>query len=101
MNLLAPVALAMGVTLPIVVVFYLLKVRRHDEEVSSTFLWNDLIRDLAAHEPLQRAGAEKPAGGRIVEGDGRMGGGGAGQLAPAFAIGSRQAAIHDEPVLLR
>ena len=36
------------------VIFYLLKVRRHDEEVSSTFLWNDLIRDLAAHEPLQR-----------------------------------------------
>jgi hypothetical protein len=48
------VALALGVTLPIVVIFYLLKVRRHDEEVSSTFLWNDLIRDLAAHEPLQR-----------------------------------------------
>ena len=47
-------ALALGVTLPIVVIFYLLKVRRHDEEVSSTFLWNDLIRDLAAHEPLQR-----------------------------------------------
>jgi Ca-activated chloride channel homolog len=54
MNLLTPLALALGVTLPIVVVFYLLKVRRHDEEVSSTFLWNDLIRDLAAHEPLQR-----------------------------------------------
>jgi len=54
MSLLAPVALALGVTLPIVVIFYLLKVRRHDEEVSSTFLWNDLIRDLAAHEPLQR-----------------------------------------------
>ena len=54
MNLLSPLALALGVTLPIVVVFYLLKVRRHDEEISSTFLWNDLIRDLAAHEPLQR-----------------------------------------------
>src|SRR5687767_6090690 len=54
MNLLAPLALALGITLPIVVIFYLLKVRRHDEEVSSTFLWNDLIRDLAAHEPLQR-----------------------------------------------
>jgi Ca-activated chloride channel homolog len=54
MNLLSPLALVLGVTLPIVVVFYLLKVRRHDEEVSSTFLWNDLIRDLAAHEPLQR-----------------------------------------------
>src|SRR5579859_6948534 len=54
MSLLTPLALVLGVTLPIVVVFYLLKVRRHDEEVSSTFLWNDLIRDLAAHEPLQR-----------------------------------------------
>lgn len=54
MSLITPLALALGVTLPIVVIFYLLKVRRHDEEVSSTFLWNDLIRDLAAHEPLQR-----------------------------------------------
>src|SRR5438874_3572266 len=54
MSLLTPFALALGITLPIVVIFYLLKVRRHDEEVSSTFLWNDLIRDLAAHEPLQR-----------------------------------------------
>lgn len=54
MNLIAPIALALGITLPVVVIFYLLKVRRHDEEVSSTFLWNDLIRDLAAHEPLQR-----------------------------------------------
>ncbi|TME35893.1 MAG: VWA domain-containing protein [Chloroflexi bacterium] len=54
MNLFTPLALALGVSLPIVVIFYLLKVRRHDEEVSSTFLWNDLIRDLAAHEPLQR-----------------------------------------------
>jgi hypothetical protein len=53
-NLLTPFALALGVSLPIVVIFYLLKVRRRDEEVSSTFLWNDLIRDLAAHEPLQR-----------------------------------------------
>jgi Ca-activated chloride channel homolog len=53
-SLIAPIALALGITLPIVVIFYLLKVRRRDEEVSSTFLWNDLIRDLAAHEPLQR-----------------------------------------------
>ncbi len=54
MNLIAPLGLALGLTLPVVVVFYLLKVRRHDEEVSSTFLWNDLLRDLAAHEPLQK-----------------------------------------------
>ena len=34
-----PVVLALGVTLPcLVVIFYLLKVRRRDEEVSSTFL---------------------------------------------------------------
>ena len=54
LSLLAPLGLILGATLPIVVIFYLLKVRRRDEEVSSTFLWNDLIRDLAAHEPLQR-----------------------------------------------
>ncbi len=54
MNLLAPLGLALGLTIPVVIVFYLLKVRRHDEEVSSTFLWDDLVRDLAAHEPLQR-----------------------------------------------
>src|SRR5438067_3871548 len=54
MSLLTPFALALGITLPIVVIFYLLKVRRRDEEISSTFLWNDLVRDLAAHEPLQR-----------------------------------------------
>ena len=54
MNLLVPAGLALSLTLPIIIIFYLLKVRRHDEEVSSTFLWNDLVRDLAAHEPLQR-----------------------------------------------
>jgi hypothetical protein len=54
LSFLTPLALALGVTLPVIVIFYLLKVRRRDEEVSSTFLWNDLIRDLAAHEPLQR-----------------------------------------------
>jgi VWA domain-containing protein/aerotolerance regulator-like protein len=54
LSLLTPAALALGVTLPIIIIFYLLKVRRRDEEVSSTFLWNDLVRDLAAHEPLQR-----------------------------------------------
>jgi len=54
MTLLNPLALTLGVTLPVVIAFYLLKVRRHDEEVSSVFLWCDLVRHLAAHEPLQR-----------------------------------------------
>lgn len=53
-SFLAPLGFALGLTLPVVVVFYLLKVRRRDEEISSTFLWADLLRDLAAHEPLQR-----------------------------------------------
>ncbi len=54
MSLLVPLGLLLGITIPVVIVFYLLKVRRHEEEVSSTFLWDDLVRDLAAHEPLQR-----------------------------------------------
>ena len=54
MNLLAPLALALGVVIPILILFYLLKVRRTEFEVGSTYLWQDLLRDLAAHEPWQR-----------------------------------------------
>jgi len=39
---------------PILVVFYLLKVRRQDHEVASTLLWRHLTRDVTAHEPWQR-----------------------------------------------
>jgi len=46
--------LALGILIPLLVVFYLLKVRRQEFEVGSTYLWQDLIRDLAAHEPWQR-----------------------------------------------
>src|SRR5205814_7893766 len=53
-TLLAPLALAFGVSLPILLVFYLLKVRRTPRQVSSTLLWETLRRDLAAHEPWQR-----------------------------------------------
>ncbi|MDE3074380.1 MAG: BatA and WFA domain-containing protein [Chloroflexota bacterium] len=54
MNLVAPLGLAFGALIPVLIVFYLLKVRRHDVEVSSTFLWEQLHRDLVAHEPWQR-----------------------------------------------
>lgn len=54
MNLLAPLALGLGILIPVLVLFYLLKVRRQEFEVGSTYLWQDLIRDLAAHEPWQR-----------------------------------------------
>ncbi|HVA25999.1 MAG TPA: VWA domain-containing protein [Chloroflexota bacterium] len=50
----APIGLAFGALIPVLIVFYLLKVRRHDQEVSSTYLWEQLHRDLVAHEPWQR-----------------------------------------------
>ena len=52
--LLAPLALLFGLSLPVVVLFYLLKVRRTEREVSSILLWETLRHDLAAHEPWQR-----------------------------------------------
>lgn len=54
MTLLAPLALAFGLSIPVLLAFYLLKVRQTEREVSSTFLWEALRRDLAAHEPWQR-----------------------------------------------
>jgi Ca-activated chloride channel family protein len=54
-NLLTPLALGLGlVLLPALILLYLLKVRRRDFEVGSTYLWTHLLRDLAAHEPWQR-----------------------------------------------
>src|SRR5579859_4960393 len=54
MNFLVPGALGLLALLPILIVFYLLKVRRADFEVSSTLLWDRLLSDLTAHEPWQR-----------------------------------------------
>src|SRR5215211_2046837 len=54
MSFLAPLGLALGITIPVLILFYLLKGRRQELEVGSTYLWQDLLRDLAAHEPWQR-----------------------------------------------
>src|SRR5580704_6076655 len=54
MNLLAPFALAFGLSVPALLALYLLKVRRTERNVSSVLLWETLRRDLAAHEPWQR-----------------------------------------------
>ncbi len=54
MTFFAPLAALFGLSLPIVVLFYLLKVRRTEREVSSILLWETFRRDLAAHEPWQR-----------------------------------------------
>jgi Ca-activated chloride channel family protein len=53
-NFLAPVMVGFGILIPILILLYLLKVRRREYPISSTYLWQDLLRDLAAHEPWQR-----------------------------------------------
>src|SRR5437660_3277762 len=55
MHLITPFALLW--TLPIggvIVVMYILKLRRKDVIVSSTFLWRQVIRDVQANAPFQK-----------------------------------------------
>ena len=54
MNFLAPVALALGLLLPVIVAFYLLKLRRTEHQISSTYLWRKMIRDVEANAPWQK-----------------------------------------------
>jgi Ca-activated chloride channel homolog len=54
MTLLAPLALAGLATLPVIVAFYMLRLRREERTVSSTFLWQHLVRDVEANAPWQR-----------------------------------------------
>ena len=39
---------------PIIVAMYLLKLRREDRRVSSTFLWQRIVRDVEANAPWQK-----------------------------------------------
>jgi Ca-activated chloride channel family protein len=52
--MIAPLALIGLVALPIIVAFYMLRLRRRDVPVGSTFLWQQLIRDVEANAPWQR-----------------------------------------------
>jgi hypothetical protein len=52
--MIAPLALLGLVALPIIVAFYMLRLRRRDVPVGSTFLWQQLIRDVEANAPWQR-----------------------------------------------
>ena len=54
MPFLAPIALAGLLFLPLIVVFYLLKLRRDERRVSSTYLWRQLVQDVEANAPWQR-----------------------------------------------
>src|SRR5215207_6620036 len=54
MGLVTPVALGLAaLSLPIIAL-YLLKIRRQEEIVSSTLLWDRVARDLEANQPWQR-----------------------------------------------
>ncbi len=54
MPFVAPLALAGLLFVPLVVAFYLLKLRRDERPVSSTLLWQRLVADVEANAPWQR-----------------------------------------------
>ncbi|MGH7293454.1 MAG: BatA domain-containing protein, partial [Polyangiaceae bacterium] len=54
MSFLAPLGFALfGISVPLVIL-YLLKQKREDRVVSSTWLWEKVVTDLQARHPLQR-----------------------------------------------
>jgi Ca-activated chloride channel homolog len=54
MGMLAPLALLGLVFVPLIVAFYMLRLRRPQHAVSSTYLWTKLVRDVEANAPWQR-----------------------------------------------
>jgi hypothetical protein len=54
MNFLTPLAFALAGLLPVIVAMYFLKLRREERTVSSIYLWQELVRDVAANAPWQR-----------------------------------------------
>lgn len=54
MNFLAPAAFILVLLLPVIVLMYLLKLRRTEQVVSSIYLWRKMVRDIEANAPWQR-----------------------------------------------
>jgi Ca-activated chloride channel homolog len=54
MNFLAPYAFAFAATIPVVIVFYLLKRKRVVRLISSTLLWQRFLAETQANAPFQR-----------------------------------------------
>src|ERR1043165_5043281 len=55
MSLISPLALlGAAIVGPIIVAMYLLKLRREERMVSSTFLWQRMVRDVEANAPWQK-----------------------------------------------
>lgn len=52
--MIAPLALLGLLILPIIIAFYMLRLRRRDVPIGSTFLWQQLIHDVEANAPWQR-----------------------------------------------
>jgi hypothetical protein len=52
--MIAPLALLGLLILPVIVAFYMLRLRRRDVPIGSTFLWQQLIHDVEANAPWQR-----------------------------------------------
>jgi len=50
----APAAFALAALLPVILAMYLLKLRRTERVVSSTYLWQRMVRDVEANAPWQR-----------------------------------------------
>ena len=54
MNFLNPIAFAWAVLIPLIVLFYFLKLKRMELPISSTFLWKKSIEDIRVNAPFQR-----------------------------------------------
>lgn len=54
MSLLVPGALILGLLAAPIILLYMLKLRRRDQVVSSTLLWQELVKDRTANAPWQR-----------------------------------------------
>ncbi len=54
MNFSSPLAFGLIALIPIIVALYFLKLRRQAQTVSSVYLWQDMVRDVAANAPWQR-----------------------------------------------
>jgi len=54
MNLIQPAALFLSILMPLIVLLYLLKLRRVERPVPSVYLWRRMVRDVEANAPWQR-----------------------------------------------
>jgi len=54
MSFLAPAALGLLGLLPVILILYFLKLKRKEQEISSTYLWRKTIQDLRVNSPFQK-----------------------------------------------